>query len=247
MNLVSLSNEDFDKFVCQRFPLLFRDRFAPMNVTCMCWGLDVGQGWNQIIFDLCSELEPLVAKLPEPARSSVCFSQIKEKYGTLRAYMTRSTDEMAWLISEAEARSARTCENCGMPGKLRYGGWVSAQCDRCFLTSLAGNVMEQCRYKAFPSKKLNYKNEEEDCIEYKDKDELQDLLVETLARKFRINLNPEPEKNPEALKTRLIYWCRWTLLYNLKRPFNKYFWKYLPGNISRKFRYKLWKFKRSFK
>lgn len=57
--------------------------------------------------------------------------QVKEKYGTLCFYMTSSTDEMEDAISEAEAKSAVTCEDCGQPGVLRGGGWLRTLCDSC--------------------------------------------------------------------------------------------------------------------
>lgn len=59
-------------------------------------------------------------------------SQVKEKFGTLRFYMTGSTDEMEAIITEAERRSAVTCEECGKPGKLVGGGWVYTRCRECF-------------------------------------------------------------------------------------------------------------------
>ena len=55
--------------------------------------------------------------------------QVKEKYGTLRFYTTggdKLTDGMIWF---AENMSARTCEVCGMPGKMRGKGWYYAACD----------------------------------------------------------------------------------------------------------------------
>lgn len=58
-------------------------------------------------------------------------SQVKEKFGTLRFYMTCETKEMSEAIRVAEEESARTCERCGMPGEQRGGGWVLTLCDRC--------------------------------------------------------------------------------------------------------------------
>lgn len=65
-------------------------------------------------------------KMEHPAAS-----QVKEKFGTLRFYLTSGTDEMYDLIHEAEAKSATTCEDCGTPGKRRGGGWILTLCDQC--------------------------------------------------------------------------------------------------------------------
>lgn len=45
-------------------------------------------------------------------------SQVKEKFGTLRFYMTSQTPEMDKIIEKACRKSAKTCEECGKPGKV---------------------------------------------------------------------------------------------------------------------------------
>jgi len=41
--------EELDKKLCEKYPLLYRDRNAPMTETCMCWGFCCGDGWYNII------------------------------------------------------------------------------------------------------------------------------------------------------------------------------------------------------
>ena len=50
-------NEALDKQLCEKFPKQFRDRYAPMNQTCMCWGFEHGDGWFNIIRALCSNIQ----------------------------------------------------------------------------------------------------------------------------------------------------------------------------------------------
>jgi hypothetical protein len=59
-------------------------------------------------------------------------SQIKEKFGTLRFYMTYATDAMYAITDRAEKQSSVTCEECGKPGKLRGRGWVYTRCAKCW-------------------------------------------------------------------------------------------------------------------
>lgn len=59
-------------------------------------------------------------------------SQVKEKFGTLRFYMTGQTPEMDTIINEAERKSAVTCEACGKKGKIRGHGWLSTRCAACW-------------------------------------------------------------------------------------------------------------------
>lgn len=121
---------DLDSALVRDFPLLYADRSAPMTQTSMCWGFP-GDGWEPLIRRLSEKLEPLIAALPESEYGRPRASQVKEKFGTLRFYMTSATDEMYKLISEAESESARTCEMCGAPGKTRGGGWLVTLCDGC--------------------------------------------------------------------------------------------------------------------
>ena len=45
--------------------------------------------------------------------------------------MTTQSDEIAALITEAEALSFKTCEECGQPGESRGDGWVHTLCKNC--------------------------------------------------------------------------------------------------------------------
>lgn len=127
---------ELDEKLCAAFPTLFRNRHGDMRETAMCWGFDCGDGWFDLLWELCEKLEPLCVEAekqltPEMKRFgySACASQVKEKYGTLRFYMTMSNDEMDALIRETERKSAKTCEICGKPGKRKNeGGWISTAC-----------------------------------------------------------------------------------------------------------------------
>ena len=125
--------EELDNKLVKAFPLLYKDRNAPMQSTAMCWGFP-GDGWFNIIWDLSSKLEPLIQKFIDENQDTELYpkaAQVKEKYGGLRVYMTRGTDEIYDLIEEAEALSYKTCEVCGKPGEERPGGWIHTLCDYC--------------------------------------------------------------------------------------------------------------------
>lgn len=76
--------------------------------------------------------ELLVAEL-RPVRepcSQVVADQVKEKFGTLRFYVTGGDEYVRGLISMAESMSAVTCEECGDVGTRRGSGWVHTYCDK---------------------------------------------------------------------------------------------------------------------
>lgn len=48
--------KELDEKLCAKYPLLFRDRHAPMAETAMCWGICTGDGWYTILDVLCGML-----------------------------------------------------------------------------------------------------------------------------------------------------------------------------------------------
>lgn len=63
--------------------------------------------------------------------TQITFTQIKEKYGTLRVYHNGGDEFCQGVIDMAESMSSVTCEDCGVPGKVRDGGWIRTLCDDC--------------------------------------------------------------------------------------------------------------------
>ena len=63
--------------------------------------------------------------------------QVKEKYGTLRFYISGHPDnalvsaKLDAYIDFAENMSAITCEICGKPGESNNCGWITTRCDSC--------------------------------------------------------------------------------------------------------------------
>ena len=107
----------------------FNTRSRPFHA--IAFGLECGNGWFDILKDLCVKIEAEINKLPEVEQQHYVVHQIKEKYGTLRFYMASSNDAMEDLISVAESRTEITCENCGAPGTLKTQGWWKVRCEAC--------------------------------------------------------------------------------------------------------------------
>jgi hypothetical protein len=119
-------DKELEKKLVEKYPTVFKEYGGDMRHTCMAWGIACGDGWYDIIDDLCSKLEPL----------GVVAAQIKEKFGGLRFYTNPIDEDVSWdevhnHIHEAERKSYETCEKCGKPGKTIGGGWVVTLCDEC--------------------------------------------------------------------------------------------------------------------
>ena len=110
-----------------KYPKIFGDRTKPMTETCMCWGIETGCGWYNLIDTLCEALTYTYTTSIEvdeedgkrlgikPYKSEVGNSyyftveppqviatQVKEKYGTLRFYYRFHLDEK--IISLLETK-----------------------------------------------------------------------------------------------------------------------------------------------
>jgi len=99
----------------RRFPLLFADVLeGSTSVSPLTdWGIECGIGWRGLLEKVCGELERMIAAIPARNRDDYRATQVKQKFGTLRLYMGRYTDEMVDAIRVAEMESMDTCETCG--------------------------------------------------------------------------------------------------------------------------------------
>ena len=116
-NGVNMKQELQDR-IFNRFEQMFRKKDLDMSQTCMCWGIDCGNGWFDLIWELCEKIEPLVDK-------EFAVEQVKEKFGTLRFYTNAATREVHDIISGYERKSENICEECGKPSKvIKKNGWL---------------------------------------------------------------------------------------------------------------------------
>ena len=118
--------EELDKQLCEKYPKIFADRFGDMRTTAMCWGFECGDGWYNILDNLCWVIQSHIDQIE--LVEQVVATQVKEKFGTLRFYIYGGDDYIQGAIAMAEEMSARTCEVCGKPGKPQGGGWIRTTC-----------------------------------------------------------------------------------------------------------------------
>jgi hypothetical protein len=121
-------NPRYDYILSRSFPNLYRDRHGDMRETAMCWGFECGDGWVGILWQLSRTLENEILKLDPKDRPDVRAVQVKEKFGTLRFYMSGETPEMSKAIRLAEDLSEHTCERCGRYGVVMGRRWLYCSC-----------------------------------------------------------------------------------------------------------------------
>ena len=121
--------EELDSKLCQDFPNLFKNRYASLTETCMCWGFECEDGWFDLIYNLCVNIQNYII---ESKFENIEVLQVKEKYGNLRFYISSGDEYIFNLINQAENESKTICEICGKKGKIiEKNGWYKCRCEEC--------------------------------------------------------------------------------------------------------------------
>jgi hypothetical protein len=120
--------DDYPKLFAKRNLISEDQRRYPIS-----WGLEHGDGWLTIVEELCELIQRHVDQKQKnnPSYPQIEVLQSKEKFGSLRFYVTHSDEYVNGLISMAESISGRTCESCGNPGTIRGKGWIRVRCEPC--------------------------------------------------------------------------------------------------------------------
>ena len=150
--------DEFDAALCRDFPSLYRNRGADMRTTAMCWGMECGEGWANILRALSAGLTKVTENHASGSAAKaadhhfecgfeIVADQVKEKFGTLRFYFHSESKpdvqpeevdgdyakqieaEIDGMVEMAERMSAVTCEACGRPGVMRGHGWYFVACE----------------------------------------------------------------------------------------------------------------------
>lgn len=123
--------QELDEYLCKVYPKIFANRHKDMTETAMCWGFDCGDGWFQILNQLCNNIQHHINWKNKDGEvvAQVVADQVKEKFGTLRFYYTGGDDYISGLVSMAESMSGVTCEECGAPGESGGSGWITTLCE----------------------------------------------------------------------------------------------------------------------
>lgn len=121
---------ELQKQLYEKYPKIFAQATAPITHSAMGWGICTGDGWYDLIDTLCGSIQGRIDLNPHLDLPQIEATQVKEKYGTLRFYYVGGDDNVQGKVSLAESISSKTCEVCGLPGKIEDGGWLVALCEK---------------------------------------------------------------------------------------------------------------------
>ena len=138
-------------------PIFYRERGMDCQQTCMCWGLECGDGWKKPLLELAGKTKVLNGVL-NPLGLCIVGKQVKSKWADLRVYWDMmpidngefrdlSDEEQSVVdsvnrlmddaVSAAEAECEWTCETCGYKGSewandiVTCGSWLTHYCLPC--------------------------------------------------------------------------------------------------------------------
>lgn len=128
----------------------YKSPFAQRN------GFECGEGWLQPLDNFCRWLESVAVDLKQCGVKRIpLIAQAKEKFGELTIYVDavpgELQDEVRGRLDLAADESARTCEQCGLPGTKRgidpvtgrgIAGWIHTFCDSCEAALMEGQAAE---------------------------------------------------------------------------------------------------------
>ena len=86
------------------FPKLFAQKDLPKEHTCMCWGIECPDEWFDIIYSVCETLQSMTDNNKDISDKypQVEFTQVKEKFGSLRMYNNVNSDYVNGVLDLAE-------------------------------------------------------------------------------------------------------------------------------------------------
>lgn len=129
-------DKELEKKLVEKYPKILKDYGGDPMHTCLSWGFDFQNGWNTLISNCLEKLQYFCDLCSKDGREvQVVANQAKEKFGTLSFYISTygatsiENSIIDDIISEAERKSAYTCEVTGKEGALcRRGGWYRTLC-----------------------------------------------------------------------------------------------------------------------
>lgn len=151
--------DELEQALAKEFPFMRRERSIAEQLVeenfisdlYGAFGLEMGDGWFQLIWDMCAEITAVYDAIGEPV--DVVMDQAKEKYGELRiyhSYKSRSVcppalreahRQVGEIVEKYVELSLHVCEECGEPGEHRGDlPWMQTLCEKHYQEARAAHL-----------------------------------------------------------------------------------------------------------
>lgn len=131
--------QEKNKMLIEHFPYLqprnvWTDKICDDYDYSYVRGLsELPEGWNRLFLLYCKNIKPYLVE--NGYLDKFRFSQIKEKYGTMRLYNFGIPKFAAFLEYVYERLSGYVCCICGKEATVESQGWICPWCDDCSKTN----------------------------------------------------------------------------------------------------------------
>lgn len=88
-------------------PNLYVDMWGDWQITGLSFGIEAPDDWFEILKEASLKLEQLILKIPLKLQPQYKAAQVKNKFGQLRFYMSKTTPKMDEIISKAEDKISK--------------------------------------------------------------------------------------------------------------------------------------------
>ena len=158
---------ELDKQLCEKYPKIFKNRNASQIESCMHWGLEIGEGWYDIIDVLCQAATytyttAIMVDEADGKRLNIApysyanettyhfyikppqlvADQVKEKFGTLRFYHHLEYDTVLLELEKTnkypELKEIMNRYNAYFDGIVHFAETLSER--TCEVTGLKGEM-----------------------------------------------------------------------------------------------------------
>lgn len=140
-------NKENTEKLFKEFPEFFKHKEDLMS-SLMAFGFECDDGWYNLIYNLCKDIkhyydthesniidkEWKIVGQKKGVPEHFYVTQVKEKFGSLRFYITGAPQQIHDMIHKAENKSYYICEGCGEKGEYYYRDelpWIQTLCDTC--------------------------------------------------------------------------------------------------------------------
>jgi hypothetical protein len=98
--------KELDEALCKKYPKIFRHRHTSVKYSCMGWGLEVGDGWYDIIDNACSLIqwhidESRKTRARYLKRKRAIVKSTIDNLEPLIKYLSNGDDHTTWAIESA--------------------------------------------------------------------------------------------------------------------------------------------------
>ena len=109
---------------------------------------ELPEGWFVLFLQMCKDIKKPLIEVNY--LDNFRFSQIKEKYNTMRCYNFGASEEVHNIITKYEVMSRYICTRCGRPAAYETQSWyIESFCEDCRKDVARHEEVKEIKFKSY--------------------------------------------------------------------------------------------------